>query len=370
MTYEGIEKLFVMMEKLGASDLHLKVGSPPLFRIASKIRPLDTEALDNDTIRALAYAILTEEQKRRFERELDLDFAYSMSGIGRFRVNIFKQRGSISVSARRVQTRIPSFEELNLETAAMRKIASQRRGLVIVAGPTGTGKSTTLAAIIDYINQTRRCHIVTIEDPIEYLHTDKKAFINQREVGIDVLSFKRALKTVVRQDPDVILIGEMRDGETVETALMAAETGHLVFGTLHSSSAAQTIERLIDLFTPEREQQIRALLRFNLIAVVCQMLLPSIRKEDGISLVPAQEILIVNATARKLILEGQDGKLTELMSASQEEGMQTFNQALAKLVRRRFVSETVAMAHSPNPEQLRMLIRGIRLSDERRIIGG
>jgi len=367
VAYKGIERLFVMMEKLGASDLHLKVGSPPLFRVASRIHPLEAEVLDNDTIRALVFPILTEEQRGRLEREFDIDFAYSMSGVGRFRINVFKQRGSFSLAARRVQTRIPTFEELNLEEEAMRKIASQRQGLVIVAGPTGTGKSTTLAAIIDHINSTRRCHIVTIEDPIEYLHTDKKAFINQREVGIDVLSFERALKTVVRQDPDVILIGEMRDGETVETALMAAETGHLVFGTLHASSAAQTIERIIDLFSPEREQQIRALLRFNLFAVVCQMLLPSAK--EGVRLVPAQEILFVNATAKKLILEGQDRKLVELMGASGEEGMQTFNQALAKLARRGLVSEAVAVAHSPNPEQLRMLIKGIRLSDERRIIG-
>ncbi|MCX7702667.1 MAG: PilT/PilU family type 4a pilus ATPase [Planctomycetota bacterium] len=367
MGYEGIEQFFAMMEKLNASDLHLKVGSPPIFRVAGKVRSLDSSPLTNDTIRTLIYAILSEEQRRRFERELDLDFAHSMTGVGRFRVNVYRQRGSISVAARRVQTRIPSFEELHLEADVMRKVASLRQGLVIVAGATNTGKSTTLAAIIDHINETRRCHIVTIEDPIEYLHADKKSFVNQREVGIDVLNLKRALKMVVRQNPDVILIGEMRDAETVQTALTAAETGHLVFGTLHASSAAQTLERMIALFPPERENQIRAGLRFNLRFVICQILLPSI-KED-IPLIPAQEILSINATAQKLILEKQDEKLAELMRASQDEGMQTFNQALAKLVRNGYISEEVASSHSSNPEQLRMLIKGIKLADEKRILG-
>jgi twitching motility protein PilT len=367
MGYEGIEQLFAMMEKLGASDLHLKVGSPPIFRVAGKVRPLDADPLNNDSIRSLAFSILSEEQQRRFERELDIDFAYSMSGVGRFRVNIYRQRGSISVAARRVQTIIPSFEELHLEAEVMRKIAQLRQGLVIVAGPTNTGKSTTLASIIDHINETRRCHIITIEDPIEYLHTDKKSFINQREVGIDVKNLKRALKTVVRQNPDVILIGEMRDAETVETALTASETGHLVFGTLHASSAPQTLERMIALFPSEREHQIRASLRFNLRFVVCQMLLPSIK--EGVKLVPVQEILIINPTAQKLILERQDEKLVELMRASQNEGMQTFNQALAKLVQNSFISEETAFAYSTNPEQLRMLIKGIKLADDKRILG-
>jgi len=367
MAYEGIERLFVMMEKLEASDLHLKAGAPPIFRVKGKVRPLDAPVLTPDEVRELIYAILTPQQKKRFEVTGDLDFAYSLKGVGRFRISVFRQRGSVSVAARRVQTRIPTFEELHLEADVMRRIASYRQGLVIIAGPTGTGKSTTLAALIEHINQTRRCHIVTIEDPIEYLFTDKRAFINQREVGIDVPSFHLALKHVVRQDPDVILIGEMRDGESVQTGLTAAETGHLVFGTIHASSAAQTIERIVDLFPPEREHQIRAGLRFNLRAVVCQVLLPSQLKETP--LVPAQEILIVNATARKLIEEGRDQKLVELMAASNQEGMQTFNQSLAKLVKAGWVKEETAMAYSPNPDQLRMLIRGIKLSDERRIIG-
>ncbi len=367
MGYEGIEKLFAQMERLGASDLHLKAGSPPIFRITGKVRPLDAPPLSGEDVRDLVFAILTEKQRSGFEAEGDLDLAYSLSGIGRFRISVYRQRGSVSVAVRRVQTRIPSFKELHLETAAMERIATLRQGFVIVAGPTGTGKSTTLAALINHINHHRRCHVVTIEDPIEYLFTDKRAFINQREVGIDVASFRKALKHVVRQDPDVILIGEMRDAETVGTALTAAETGHLVFGTLHASSATQTIERMIDLFPPDREHQIRAGLRFNLRAIVCQMLVPSIKEK--VRLVPVQEILMINASARKLIAEGQDQKLVELIRASRTEGMQTFNQALSRLVRGGWVSEEVALSYSPNPEQLRMLIKGIKLGDERKIIG-
>ncbi len=367
MAYQGIERLFAMMGKLDASDLHLKAGAPPIFRVKGKVRPLDAAALTPDEVRELIYSVLTTQQKKRFEATGDLDFAYSLKGVGRFRVSVFRQRGSVSVAARRVQTRIPTFEELHLEAGVMRRIAALRQGLVIIAGPTGTGKSTTLAAVIEHINQTRRCHIITIEDPIEYLFTDKRAFINQREVGIDVPSFRSALKHVVRQDPDVILIGEMRDAESVQTGLTAAETGHLVFGTIHASSAAQTVERIIDLFPPEREHQIRAGLRFNLRAVVCQILLPS--AVEGVPLMPAQEILIVNATARKLIQEGRDQKLLELMAASPQEGMQTFNQSLAKLVKSGWVKEETALAYSPNPDQLRMLVRGIKLGDQRKIIG-
>jgi twitching motility protein PilT len=310
--------------------------------------------------------ILTPSQKAQFERDTDLDFAYSIPGAGRFRLNVFRQRGAVSIAVRRVSSEIPSFEELHLPGETLRKIASMKQGLVVVAGVTGSGKSTTLAAMIEYINSTRRVHIVTIEDPIEYLYKDKKAFINQREIGIDVPSFQVALKSVVRQDPDVILIGEMRDPETFETALTAAETGHLVFGTLHSSTVAQTFGRIIDLFPPERERQIRQSLRFSLKAIVCQMILPSIKQ--GVGLVPCQEILIVNSTAQKLIADGEDKKLEQVVRGGKEDGMQDFNQSLVQLVQQGLISDKTALEASHNPEQLQMNLKGIFLGEDRKIV--
>ncbi len=364
---KAIRKLFTLAQKYGASDLHLKAGSPPIFRVKGEIRELDTGALTKQQVHEMLYSVLTDTQKEKFERENDLDFAYSFPGVGRFRVNAFVQRGSISIAARRVSGTIPAFKELHLEAPAMRQIAEMQRGLVIVAGITGSGKSTTLASIIQHINEHRRCHVVTIEDPIEYLYTDKKAFINQREVGIDVPSFKSALKYVMRQDPDVILVGEMRDAETFESGLTAAETGHLVFGTVHSSTVAQTISRILDMFPNESHRQILMGLRFNLRAIVCQRLLQS--SQPAVGLIPAQEILFVNFTAAKLIGEGKYDTLPELMRGATEEGMQDFNQSLVKLVKEGLISKESALTASDNPEQLEMNLKGIYLSDDHRIVG-
>ena len=359
-----IDRLLRLMNKYEASDLHLKVGNPPIMRVQGKIRFFDAQDFDHATLEAMLSDILTPAQRAVYSAGQDLDFAYSIPRVGRYRVNAFRQRGSVSLAIRRVNTEIPSFEELHLKTSAMRRLAGLRQGMVIVTGVTGSGKSTTLASMIEYINAHRRCHIITIEDPIEYLYRDKKAFLNQREVGIDVPTFHDALKSVVRQDPDVILIGEMRDRETFETALTAAETGHLVFGTLHSSTVSQTIGRIIDMFPSDRERSMRQSLAFSLRGIVCQKILPSCK--EGVGLVPVQEILMCTPTVQKLIVEGADKQLEALVRGGREDGMQDFNQGLLDLVAEGLISEKTALESSHNAEQLTMNLKGIFLGDDRK----
>lgn len=361
-----VERLMFAAWKHKASDLHLKSGQRPMLRINTVIHELGNRAFSSDEVRKMMYEIMGEDQRARFETEHDLDFAHSLPGVGRFRINIFMDRGAPAVAARRVNTSIPTFEELHMP-AAMRKLTQVEQGLVIVAGPTGSGKSTTLACIIDHINQSQKLHIVTIEDPVEYLFQDKKSFVNQREIGIDVPDFHQALKHVVRQDPDVILIGEMRDYVSFDAALMASETGHLVFATIHSSSAPQTIGRLLDLFPTERQPVIRQSLAFNLTAIVCQRLLPSCK--EGVKMVPAVELMFNSPTAQKLLMSAEDKKLSDLIRASKEEGMQDFNMSLVDLINQGLVTKKVAMQYSPNPEQLKMNLQGIYLQDEHRILG-
>ena len=339
-----------------ASDLHLKVGAPPLLRVKGELRPLQLPALGPGDAQKLIYPIMNENQRIVFEDTGDMDFAYSLPGKGRFRINVFKQRGQVSVAIRRVQIRIPSFEELHLP-ALMSQIASYHQGLIVVSGVTGCGKSTTLAAMIQYINTTRRCHVLTIEDPIEYLFRDEKAYVNQREIGIDVSSWQTALKYMVRQNPDVILIGEMRDTETFAAGLTAAETGHLVFGTLHTSTVAQSFGRILDLFPRDRHALIRNSMAFNLRAIVSQRLLPSVR--EGVDRVPACEIMLVNATMRKLIREEEDEKIPDAIRLGREEGMQDYTEALRQLVVSDMVDRQTAFDIAPNPEALRMALKGI-----------
>ena len=342
--------------QFSASDLHLKVGAPPLLRIKGELRPLDIPPLGPGDVQKLIFPIMSDNQRIVFEDTGDMDFAYSLPGKGRFRINVFKQRGQVSVAIRRVQIRIPSFEELNLPPL-MRQIASYRQGLVVLSGITGCGKSTTLAAMIQYINTTRRCHILTIEDPIEYLFRDDKAYVNQREVGIDVSGWQTALKYMVRQNPDVILIGEMRDTETFAAGLTAAETGHLVFGTLHSSTVAQAFGRILDLFPRDRHPLIRNSLAFNLRSIVSQKLLPSIK--PGVDRVPACEIMLCNATMRKLIREEEDEKIADAIHIGREEGMQDYTEALRLLVANEMVDRQTALDVAPNPEALGMALKGI-----------
>jgi len=352
-----IHKLFRLMRRYGASDLHLKAGSPPVFRIGGELRNLDLPALTDAQVRKLVYDILTEDQVRTLEQMGAVDLGYSVDEQTRLRINAYQQRGWLSVAARLVNHRIPSFQDLHLPAATMEQIAALEQGLVIVSGITGSGKSTTIAALLEYINNTRRCHIVTIEDPIEYVYTDRRSIINQREVGIDVPSFHEALRYVVREDPDVILLGEMRDVETVQAGMSAAETGHLVFGTLHSSTVAQTFTRLLEFFPPDRYKQVRTSLQFNLKAIICQKLLASIK--PGVMRVPALEIMIVNPFISKLIEDGQEIRIVDVLKSSRDEGMIDFNTSLYNLIKQGFVEEREAMAASPNPQALRGMLEGV-----------
>lgn len=357
-----IDKLFVAAKKTGASDVHLKVGSPPLFRVHGTIVRAKLPPLTLDYIKQLVGEIMGSREQQALADVGATDFAHSVKGVGRFRVNVFKQRGAISMAARRVQTDIPTVEQLNLPEG-VKIIPTYEQGLVIVAGVTGSGKSTTLAALIEIMNQTQALHIITIENPIEYLYRDTKSFINQREVGIDCVSFFDGLKYAVRQDPDVILVGELRDEDTVETALMAAETGHLVFGTVHASNAAGTIGRILDFFPVTKHHQIRQLLFFNLRAIAVQKLLRGAR--PAVPRVPAVELMLVNPMIKKLIFENEDNKIPDVIRSSREEGMQDINQSLMDLVFRGMITEQVAMENSPNAEQLAMNLKGIVLGSDR-----
>jgi twitching motility protein PilT len=355
-----ISKFFRAVLKHEGSDLHLAAGTPPMMRLRNVIRQMDLPPLTPEDLERLVDPILSARSRSLLDEAGGADFAYILGkGEGRFRVNLFKQRGHFGLVARRVNTRIPTFEKLGLPPA-MEKLCSYDQGMVIVAGVTGSGKSTTLAAMLDYINEREAVHILTIEDPIEYLFTNKKAVINQREVGIDVSDWSVALKHAVRQDPDVILVGEMRDRETFEAGLNAAETGHLVFCTIHASTAPSTIGRILDLFPADMHPAMRQSLAFNLKAVVCQKLLPS--SKPGVQRVPANEIMIVNPTIRDLLIKGEDKKLPDAVRIGLIEGMLDFNESLRQLVARGDVSESAALEVSPNPDALKMALTGIRVA--------
>ncbi|MCG3179743.1 MAG: Twitching mobility protein [Phycisphaerae bacterium] len=354
-----INEWFRQVSKVNASDLHLKANSSPRLRIGGDIQSLRTTPLSQKQVEELIFEITTPEQQDYYRRNGALDLAHQVPGGDRFRINIFRQRALTSVAARRVSRNIPDFASLHLPPVVER-LAQLRQGLILVSGITGSGKSTTIASMIEHINRTRACHIVTVEDPIEYLYEDKKAFVNQREIGIDVADFQAALKFLMREDPDVVLIGEMRDRETFEAALHAAETGHLVFGTVHASGSASTLSRVLDLFPEASRDLVRQALTFNLRAVIGLKLLPSIA--EGISRVPAVEVLIVNASARKMIAEGREEELLDVIRSDRQGGMQDFNAALQELVEREMVSLSEAMANSPNPNELQMRLKGIRTS--------
>ena len=349
----NLQQLLKAMVEKGASDLHLTTGSPPQLRIDGDLVPLRTNPLTPVETKQLCYSVLTDSQKLRFEEDLELDFSFGVRGMARFRGNLFMQRGATGGAFRTIPFKIRSFEELGLPPV-FEELCNKPRGLVLVTGPTGSGKSTTLAAMIDKINTERHEHIVTIEDPIEYLHSHKNCLINQREVGSDTNSFKKALKYILRQDPDVVLIGEMRDLETIEAALVTAETGHLVFATLHTNSAAQTINRIIDVFPPNQQSQIRAQLSFVMEGVIAQTLVP---KADGKGRVASMEVLIPNAAIRNLIREDKIHQIYSQMQIGQgKSGMQTMNQSLAGLYLKRLISLEDAIGHSSEPEELQQII--------------
>jgi twitching motility protein PilT len=344
--------LKAMIEK-GASDLHLTTGTSPQLRIDGKLHPLRMPPLSPSETKQLCYSVLTDAQKHRFEENSELDLSFSVQKLSRFRANIFIQRGNVAGAFRVIPFKIMTFEELGLPKIVS-DLAQKPRGLILVTGPTGSGKSTTLATIIDKINQERNEHIVTIEDPIEYLHQHKGCVVNQREVGADTDSFKKALKYILRQDPDVVLIGEMRDLETIEAALTVSETGHLCVATLHTNSAVQTINRIIDVFPPHQQAQIRAQLSFVLEGVLCQALLP---RANGPGRAMALEVMIPNAAIRNLIREDKIHQMYSAMQVGQDKsGMQTMNQALASLYQRRMVTLEDALGRSPDNDELRNLI--------------
>src|ERR1700677_2357388 len=351
----NLHQLLKTMIEKGASDMHITTGTPPLLRIDGSIVPLKLPALGPVETKALCFTVLTEEQRAHFEKHNELDLSFGVKGLSRFRANIYMQRGAVGGAFRTIPFKILSFDELGLP-AIVSELANKPSGLVLVTGPTGSGKSTTLAAIIDKINAEQRLHILTIEDPIEYLHGHKLSVINQREVGSDTEGFKSALKYVLRQDPDVVLVGEMRDLETIEAALSISETGHLVFATLHTNSAVSTINRVIDVFPPHQQAQIRSKLSFVLQGVVSQQLIP---RHNAPGRVMALEVLIPNAAVRNLIREDKVHQIYSQMQVGQDKyGMVTLNQSLFSLYQRRFISQEEALNRSLEPDELRMMLEG------------
>jgi twitching motility protein PilT len=338
-----------------ASDLHLSVGLPPMLRISGKLQQMDYPVLTANDSRELIYSILTQEQRQRLETDWELDFSYSVPGRARFRVNAYFQRNSLGAAFRLIPIEVRNIDELGLPKV-LHTLAAKPRGFVLVTGPTGSGKSTTLAAMVDEINRTRTDHIMTIEDPIEFLHRHQNCVVNQREVGTDTKSFNRALKSVLRQDPDIILVGELRDLETIQTALTAAETGHLVFATLHTQDAPQTIDRLIDVFPPHQQDQIRVQIAAAIMGIVTQQLLET---RDGRGRCVACEVLIPTPAVRNLIREGKTHQIYTVMQTGTKYGMQTMDASLADLVRRNMITRELAERRSSNPDDLeRLLITG------------
>jgi twitching motility protein PilT len=353
-----VNKLFRMVMKYEASDLHLKVGQPPMMRLRGDIRRTEMRPLTQDDMERLLLPQLTPRQRRILDEEGGVDFCHVVGNDEcRFRVSLFRQRGKLSLVSRRVNNFIPTFKDLGLPES-IEKLCNFSEGMIILAGVTGSGKSTTIASMLDYINAREPLHILTIEDPIEYTFPDRKAYINQREIGIDTRDWSKALKDAVRQDPDVILVGELRDIDTFEAAVHAAETGHLVFGTIHASSAPTTINRILDLFPPEKHNAIRKALANNLKSIVAQKLVKGLKKPR----VPTNEIMIVNPTIRKLIEEGDDVKLPDAIKLFYQEGMIDFTENLKQLVDRGDIDKATALEWAPDPEKLKMLFKGIRVS--------
>jgi twitching motility protein PilT len=350
----NLHKLLTTLVESKGSDLHITTNSPPKIRVDGKLVPLDFPPLNLEDTKQLCYSVLTDAQKHKFEENNELDLSFGVKGLSRFRGNIFVQRGAVAGVFRVIPYKILSFQELGLPPVVV-ELASKPRGLILVTGPTGSGKSTTLASIIDYINSNRHEHIVTIEDPIEYIHAHKGCLVNQREVGADTYGFKNALRSVLRQDPDVILVGELRDLETIEAALTLSETGHLCLATLHTNSCVQTINRIVDVFPPHQQTQIRTQLSFVLEGVLSQTLIPRSNQQGG--RVMSLEVMVPNAAIRNLIREDKVHQIYSQMQVGQDKfGMQTMNQSLFSLFQRRMISLDDAMGRSQDPEELRQML--------------
>jgi twitching motility protein PilT len=357
MDFDFADVLLEVIER-NASDLHLTAGAPPMVRVHGKLIPLDYPKLTPQVTREVVYSILTNDQRQRLENDWQVDFAYSIPGKGRFRVNGYFQRASVGAAFRLIPSDMPSLSSLGLPPV-IEDFTRKPRGFVLVTGPTGSGKSTSLAAMIDVINESRQEHIMTIEDPIEFLHKHKSCIVNQRELGGDAKSFALALKAALRQDPDVILVGEMRDLETISTALTAAETGHLVFATLHTQDTAQTVDRIIDVFPPEQQGQVRVQLSVALQGVVTQQLLS---RADANGRVVAAEVLVPTPAVRNLIREGKTHQIYSALQTGGQVGMQTMDTSLAQLVRENRITRELAEARSSAPEELRRLMGTVRVA--------
>ena len=357
-----INKLFRALVKFEGSDLHMKVGHPPHVRVKGSLRPLNHPVVTTEQMRKWLYEMMNERNQRIFEEDGGADFAYTVDCDGtnwRFRVNLLNQLGEPGLVARRVNNFIPDFEGLNLP-ASMENLCRFDQGMILLAGVTGSGKSTTIASMLNWINRRYRKHILTLEDPVEFVFTEDKCLINQREVGLDVKDFSIGMKHAVREDPDVMLVGEMRDEETFMTAIHAAETGHLVFGTIHASTAPSTIGRILDLFPQDMHPALRSAIAFNMKGIVAQKLLPSIK--EGVSRVPTVEIMTFNATVRKLILEETDSKLGDAIRMNAEEGMQDFTMSLKDLIDRELIDRATAFEVAPNVDALKMALKGINVA--------
>ncbi|MHC4606373.1 MAG: type IV pilus twitching motility protein PilT [Planctomycetota bacterium] len=346
----SLEELLQILVQRGGSDLHIAAGSPPRIRVDGDLAPLEFDILNRDDTQKVLYGILSEDQIARFEKDLELDFSFGIENLGRFRTNVFQQRGSLGAVFRLIPHAVRGFEELGLPRRLCQELCDLPKGLVLVTGATGSGKSTTLAAMIDYINSTQNVHIVTIEDPIEFVHRNKNALINQREVGTDTKGFAQALKRILRQDPDSVLVGEMRDMETIDAALVISETGHLTFATLHTSDAVQTINRIIDVFPAYQQQQVRTQLSFTLSAVFCQQLIP---KSNGKGRVLGCEIMVANAPVRALIRENKAHQVYSVIQTSGRLGMKTMNQSLYEIYKGGHLTYEDCLAYSSDVEDLK-----------------
>ena len=351
-----IEELLQVLVNNGGSDLHLSAGAPPKIRVDGQLLNTEYEGLSPESTKSLIYSFLTGDQIARFEKDYEIDLSFGVEGMGRFRVNVFFQRGTVAAVLRIIPYTVKGFEDLGLPKAICEEVASLPRGLVLFTGATGSGKSTSLAAMLDHINDHRCGHVVTIEDPIEFLHRNKNCLFNQREVGSDTQAFHRALRSALRQDPDVVLVGEMRDMETIEAALTIAETGHLTFGTLHTSDAVQSINRVVDVFPSHQQQQVRTQLSFVIQAVFCQQLIPMARG-NGRAL--AMEVMIANSAIRALIRDDKAHQIYSIIQTGGKRGMRTMNHSLAELVHNRLITTEQALTHTSDTEDLtRILGRG------------
>lgn len=351
---EQLRKLLANMKTREASDLHLTVGVPPQYRIYGSLEPLDMDPLKPEDVERMVLSMLNKRQRQTLESDKELDCSVGIAGQGRYRVNVFFQRNSLATAIRRLPYEIPDFEELGLPPAIMRRLSEANRGMVLVTGPTGSGKSTTLAAMINHVNRNFRKHVVCVEDPIEYLHSHNKSVVNQREVGQDTLEFRKALRHILRQDPDVVQIGEMRDLETIKAMLTVAETGHLALSTLHTNDAVSTINRIIDVFPYEQQEQIRIQLSFVLEAVIAQQLVP---RKDNDGLVLAYEIMVANPAVRNLIREKEVDQIYSQIQMGKGAGMKTINASLAELVRMGKISEITARSRCTNAKELESLLK-------------